>query len=286
MNRRTILLVIGGILAAGAGLLAFDFLSSAGKHENTSPPKPVLVASQAIPSRTALTPDMVHIVTRPSNDVDPNALGTMDQLQGEVSLADIPEGATITASNTSRSETVVAVHLRPGMRAISIAVDDVKDVSGLIQPGDRVDVIASPPRTPNTQPRAYRILRDVMVIAVGGLVGSQVAPPPAGQTAASQQPEARTVTLQVTPQQANLLTVADLNAVLRLALRAPREPFSSVRAEQLVFATQENAAAQPAAPAAASGGAQATKPRAPSISPVIVIDGDRVDGGSSDQGSP
>jgi len=43
------------------------------------------------------------------------------------------------------------------------------------------------------------------------------------------------VTLQVTPAQANLLVMADLNSNLRLALRPPQEPARSQPVEALVF---------------------------------------------------
>ncbi|MBV8149625.1 MAG: Flp pilus assembly protein CpaB [Candidatus Eremiobacteraeota bacterium] len=279
-NRRTILLAIAGILALGAGLLTFDYLSAANKPATNGPPRNVVVAVMPIPAHVPITSNMVTVVSRPSNAIEPDALGTAAETNGSVSLTSIPVGGTITSSNTSRiSDVSLASRLEPGMRAVSIPVDDVKDVSGLLEPGDRVDVIAIPPRVGTAQPKASRILRDVKVLAIGGAVTVQVASPAPGQPATTA--EARTATLEVTPREADLLAMADINAVLRLALRAPRERANSVETEELVFAT---------APPPAQGGPAPRQdpPRDPRphprpLSPVVVIDGDTIGGSSKNE---
>ncbi len=82
-------------------------------------------------------------------------------------------------------------HLSSGMRAMSIAVDEVKDVSGLIQPGDHIDVYAVTPRMGEEPSEAFAILRDIVVLGVGGSVTD--APAVQGQ----QPTQWRSVTLQV-----------------------------------------------------------------------------------------
>ena len=277
MNKRTIMLAVAGILAIGAGLLTFNYLSSANKQGAAVPERPVLVAAQAIPAHTAITPDMVHVVMRSADAIDPNALSNESQANGIVALANLPAGSAITSSNTSTVAMIsLATRLHPGMRAISIPVDDVKDVSGMVQPGDHVDVIAIPPRVTTTQPKAYTILRDIEVLAVGGSVNFTNAAPQNGQNAA-QQSDARTVTLEVTASQADLLAMADLNSVLRLALRTPREKAEFAKTEQIVFANPDPPSA-PNAPAKPSGPAPDPRPHRVFLSPVVVIDGDRIDG--------
>lgn len=279
-NRRTILLVVAGILALGAGLLTFDYLSSANKPSADATARNVVVAVAPIPAHVPITASMVTVISRPSNNVDPDAVASVAEANGSVSLANIPVGAMITSSNTTRMIDVsLASRLGSGMRAVSIPVDDVKDVSGLLQPGDRVDVIAIPPRVGTAQPKASRILRDVKVLALGGAVTVQVESPAPGQPAASQ--EARTATLEVTPRQADLLAMADINAVLRLALRAPREPMNSVDTEDLVFATAPPAPAAPSAPR--QDPPRDPRPHVRLLSPVLVIDGDTVGGSSKDE---
>jgi pilus assembly protein CpaB len=284
VNKRTLTLAIAAILAVGAGLLAFDYMISVNKNAHNAPPRTVLVASQDIPARAAVTSDLVHAVTRPSDSVDPNALADAGAVGGTIALIEIPAGTTITSSNTGKPQTMsLPVRLHRGMRAMTIPVDNVKSVAGLLEAGDRVDVVSVPPRGSNSQPKAYTIMRDVSVLAVGAALENAAAtPPPPGANL-----DPRTVTLEVTPRQADLLAMADLNSVLRLALRSPQEPARSAPAETLVFDKQNP-------PASTSGGgpAPAALPQQQKqldpppaarrrISPVTVIDGDAiVDGGA------
>ncbi|HVA38906.1 MAG TPA: Flp pilus assembly protein CpaB [Candidatus Dormibacteraeota bacterium] len=276
MNKRTLTLVVAAILALGAGLLTFDYLASVSRSAHVSPPRAVLVAVQEIPARELLSPGMVRVVQRPANAVDPNALSTPDGVKGDIALITIPAGSTITSSNIGRpQELALPVRLRPGMRAVSIPVDMVKDVSGLIQAGDRVDVIAVPPRGAERQPKAYAILRDIEVVAVGDHLEQAT-------TAPKTDTDPRTVTLEVTPKQADLLAMADLNTTLRLALRSPQERAHPLPPEHLVFAPQY--AANPSMPQPASAPQPAAPARpaaAPPLSPVTVIDGSEIVSGAA-----
>ncbi len=281
MNRRTTLLVVACVLAAGAGLLMFNYIQSATKTAQTAPPRTVLVAARDIAPHTAVTADMVREVSRPSDMVDPDALGSIGDATGEFAQVAIPSGATLTSENVSHVDLApVTVRIEPGKRAVSIPVDDVKDVSGLVQVGDRVDVIAVPPRTGDVPPSAYTILRDIRVLAVGGI--AKIATPTATSAAdpnagATPSPEVRTVTLEVSPSQANLLALADINATLRLALRAPHDSMQ-IAPEELTFPT----APVVAAPAPAAAPAQhADPPRRSPQSPVMVINGSDVAGADS-----
>lgn len=265
MNERNMLLVVAGILAAGAGLLTFNYLSSGNKHVATVPSRAVLVATANIPAHSQLNSSMVNIVMRPVTDVDPNAFSSPGDLSGDVALGPIPAGATITSSDVSRDETPGGLNLMRGYRAISIPVDEVRDVSGLVQPGDKVDVIAVPPRTGNQLPPAATILRDVTVFAVGGEIAEVDGPTPApGQAPQPYVP--RSITLEVTPEQADLLATADMNTTLRLALRAKGDTGGTT--QEIMFASVPMyAPSQPSFP---------MERRPVSYGSVEIIDGDQI----------
>ena len=93
-------------------------------------------------------------------------------------------GSQLTSSEIGTNvASALPVRLQPGMRAVSIPVDRVKDVAGLIQPGDRVDVIAIPPaRSNGPPPKAVTIFRAVRVLAVGNALGESVGHAVAGGT--------------------------------------------------------------------------------------------------------
>jgi Flp pilus assembly protein CpaB len=160
------------------------------------------------------------------------------------------------------------------MRAVSIQIDKVKGVSGLVQPGDRVDIIAIPPRQGAEAPPAAAILRGIKVLAVGtSLEQSSATPSP-------QEQQSTTVTLEVTPRQADLIAMADTNATLRLALRSPREPLNSEPTEALRFPAEERQqAAAPAPQPQAQPPAPAPQQQVAKTDPtsgIMVIDGDTI----------
>ena len=169
------------------------------------------------------------------------------------------------------------------MRAISIPVDKVKSVSGLMQPGDRVDVLASVNKGPGVPPKTFTIIRGALVLALNSTLELSPGATAAGATPSPDTSGVGTVTLGVSPEQADLLTVADLNSTLRLALRSPEEPVRSLPEEKLVFAdlgSPVQAAAAPALnvppplqPAQAPQAARQVIPLGPLVT---VIDGDKV----------
>ncbi|MHB8356041.1 MAG: Flp pilus assembly protein CpaB [Vulcanimicrobiaceae bacterium] len=245
MNTRRTTLLVAIILAIGTGWLTLNYISSV-QHASVAGTqlKPTLVAVQQIPPRVRITAAMVKRALRPEAAIEPDALSQPQQAVGSLSLIAIPAGSTITASKIgSPIDVGLPVQITPGMRAVSIGVNPVEDVAGLIQPGDRVDVIAIPPRQGQAPPPASAILRGVRVLAVGQSIEySSATPSPAGQNSS-------TVTLEVTPKQADLLAMADLNTTLRLALRSPKEPINSEPVEALHFPSPM----QPAAVAASGG---------------------------------
>lgn len=246
MNSRRTTLIVALIVAVLAGWLTLNYLSSIQRSSAAAnQPTEILIAAQEIPARIPITAEMLTKVTRPAAAVEPDALTDPAKVVGALSLITIPAGSTITLSKVGHpSDVGLPVRLTPGMRAVSISIDKVKGVSGLIEPGDRVDVVAIPPKSAAVPPPASTILRGIRVLAVGPLLENTSATPP---------PEAQiftTITLEVTPKQVDLLEMADLNTVLRLALRSPREPLNSAPVEALHFPDGSGGAPQMAAAAA------------------------------------
>ena len=221
----------------------------------------MVVATQEIPARSRITAAMVSKQTRPSSGVDPDAIADPAQAVGSLALITIPAGGQITSSKIGTNVAfALPVRLQPGMRAVSIPVDRVKDVAGLVQPGDRVDIIAIPPsKNTGPPPKAVTILRAVRVLAVGNALENPSATP------SPQEEQAVTVTLEVSPGQANLLAWADSNATLRLALRSPREPSRSQLAQELTLSGNSAPVPAPAAVAPASPQPPPVTPRAPQV---------------------
>jgi pilus assembly protein CpaB len=294
MNNRRTTLIVAIVLAIGTGWLTLNYLSSLQRQTNAnSAPRDVIVAAQDIPARVTITPQMLARITRPASAIDPNTVSDPREAIGALTLITIPAGSSITSAMIGHpSDVGLPVRLKPGMRALSIQIDKVKGVSGLIEPGDYVDVIADPPKASAVPPPASAILRGVRVLAIGdSLEDSSATPSP-------QEANSTTVTLEVTPKQADLLVMADLNTVLRLALRSPKEPLNSEPVEALHFPgpvgePSEEAPPQSQSPmdvmAMAVKSLASNKPQAPAAAPqsdppasaVKVIDGDHYAAGGA-----
>ncbi|MDB5095103.1 MAG: Flp pilus assembly protein CpaB [Candidatus Eremiobacteraeota bacterium] len=280
-NARRIPLIVGLLLALGTGVLLLNYLGSLRSSAPVAASRKVFVAAHDVPARALLTDAFVTEAARPASEVDPDAVADRKDIAGKYSLITIPAGSVITKSKIGAGgANALPARLPIGMRAVSISIDKVKGVAGLIQPGDRVDVIAVPPRVGNETPRASAILRGALVLAMGNVVETTSATPsPDNQNLT-------TVTLALTPNQVDLLAAADLNTTLRLALRPPKEAIRAFPAEPLALgvaargpAPQSVAvpvAVPPTAPVVA-----AVKPAARRAAGVTVMDLGRPEGGST-----
>jgi pilus assembly protein CpaB len=230
-------LIVAGAIAAATGFLTLNYVSSVGRSDaaQAEPQVGILIAQNDIPARATIDVSMLRRVERRASQVEPGAVIDAHKAIGALALVSLPAGSTITDSRIGRPQSVaLAVVLKPGMRAVSIGIDRVKAVGGLIQPGDRVDVIAVPPRVGDETPQARTIIYGALVLASGMQMESvsQPSPLPGGQDASQ---NLTTVTLGVTPAQADLLATADVNATLRLALRSPQEPIGNVKPERFIL---------------------------------------------------
>ena len=117
--------------------------------------------------------------------------------------------------------------IRQGIRAMSILVDEVNSVSGMLQPGDRIDLLFSvrPPVAPG-QPLAQEVtatlMQDLAVLATGRQVR-------AGADDGSGPRHFTAITVEVSPEQAQQLIVAQRTGKLTAMLRHPddRQPLGA-----------------------------------------------------------
>ena len=168
MNNKQLPLILAVVIVVAAGLIVFAVVAN-GNHAASAPPRVVVVAKDDIPVKTRLTDAMLQTEERPAESVDASALASISAAVGQVSTVPITHGGVVTSAELAPASSLgLAVELRPGYRAVSITMDQVKAVSSLIHPGDHVDVIAVPPRSEDSQPRVgAMILSNVTVLAMG-----------------------------------------------------------------------------------------------------------------------
>ncbi len=184
----------------------------------------VVVAAEDIPARTRITPDMIATEVVPMQFVQPGAIFTAEDVTGKISLVPIKKGSQILSDLVVSPDLLggLSAVLERGTRAITIRVDAVRGVGGMIQPGDFVDVFAVLPDQQNPE-RSWIVVpfQNLQVAAVGGRL--RLATAAELQQQGMITPEAAgaigTITLMVDPQTARDLVALNQVAITILSLR-------------------------------------------------------------------
>ena len=192
-----------------------------------APPVRHILLAAASPLRAGTLLKSDDLATQDLPDMPGGTLedspATRAGLTGAMLRRSLMRGETILSADVMRpgDHGFLAAVLEPGMRAATVAVDNVSGSAGLIWPGDRVDLILTQALDDTTLPPARRVaaetvLANVRVIAIDQLLARGVAP--AGDVGSG-----RTVTLEVTAAQAARIAVATRLGRLSLAVRSADE---------------------------------------------------------------
>jgi pilus assembly protein CpaB len=224
MIARVAFFVLMALGLVGFGTVAWVTTRPTGPQAPST--KVVLVASQAIDAGSLLTSDVIAPMEIPSDQMQSEYnLDTPDNrrlLMGAMMKRKLAMGEAIRNDDLMRPSDhgFMAAVLSPGMRAVTISVDAASGSSGLIWPGDRVDLILTQMSANTAMPLGHRVsaqtvLTNVRVVAVDAqLVGSST---PKSSTTAAQD---RTVTLEVDEDQAQRVAVAMRLGRLSVSVRA------------------------------------------------------------------
>jgi Flp pilus assembly protein CpaB len=145
-----LILLVGIFLAVGAFILIV-FLNAGGRPSASPTPAVahIVVAAVDIPQGTTITESMlttkdVSLAEKPADSValTASAIGKPAR-QGIAAGAYVPESAISNVAGPGSQTVDVSADLKPGERAMAIAVDALTGVGTLIQPGDRVDILFS-----------------------------------------------------------------------------------------------------------------------------------------------
>ena len=178
---------------------------------------PAVVAGQALQFGDKIEPAKLKIVQYPANALPPGAFrGIGDVLSGDagngrVAMRAIDANEIITEKSLSgkNSRLSTSALFDPLMRAVSLPLSDAGGAGGFIAAGDRVDVYVT--RTPSNEipPYTTLLLQNVRVLAVGQ-----------DSNPGKDKPEVvKTVTVAVTPLQAQKAALAQTIGTLTLSLR-------------------------------------------------------------------
>jgi pilus assembly protein CpaB len=186
----------------------------------------ILVANVDIPPGVAITPNMLGMEVIPKEYVQPKAVSAPERILGMVAAVPISKGEQITLSKLilpQQQTKTLALSTPVGKRAISISVDNLSSLVGLIRPGDYVDVIAMIPLPElssdgkqTSKVKAVSLFQNVLVLAVGQETSRQPA-----QAERREDSSTSLITLALLPSEANLIAFVQEQAKIRLVLRSP-----------------------------------------------------------------
>lgn len=165
-----------------------------------------------------LTPAMIKLVRYPADAVPAGSFQSLDQLFGKNAPARVAQremglNEPILASklNGPGSKVTLSAVIQPGMRAVSLRSSDVAGVGGFVLPGDHVDVLLT--RTIGSGEAANTVTQ---ALAENALV---LGVDQTSDQGADKPIVAKAVTVQVTPDQAQAISLAESVGQLSLALR-------------------------------------------------------------------
>lgn len=221
---KLLIILVGALLVA---LMVRVVVASVSHHAPAAVTlEKVRVTSADLPQGLLLRDEDITWRQVPLKDVPPNAVisgapGAVE-LKGALLRHPMAAGAVLVADDVilPNAPGFLAATLKPEMRAVSVAVDDVSGNAGLIQPGDYVDLLLTQRMDRRTDSPDLAVSSETVVEHVRVLaVGSEIKRPKSGDTPDSNN-RARTVTLEVTPRMGEVVAVAARLGSLSLALRS------------------------------------------------------------------
>lgn len=217
MNKRYLIIAVACGLATV--LLIFLYLASRKPAPPRTQEATVVAALETIPDRKIIAPEMLVVKKLPAVQVQPGALSDISQAVGQVAMGDIPAGEQITSGRiANRGKDLGLSFIIPeNMRAVTISLNESSGLRGLLLPGDKVDVLITMDSTRNKGNLTFTLMRDVLVLAIGKQMDRPKGLPiNVGQ---GEQANADLVTLAVSPEDAEKVSLAAKNTALQLVLR-------------------------------------------------------------------
>lgn len=215
MNRSR-LLMIGGLALAIGLLVSYTVYNQLRNVTGANRERLVRVAVAAhdIEIGSKLTARDAVLAEFPQSSVPSGAFQNLKDVAGRGAILPIAKGDFLLPNKLAGENAGAGLPsmIPTGMRAVSVRVNDVVSVAGFVQPGTRVDVLATGNTGSSNERQTMTVLENVAVIAVGKNLDRN-APPDAAP--------APVITLLVSPDDAQRLALASQEGRIQLSLRNP-----------------------------------------------------------------
>lgn len=216
--RNRIFAVLALAVTAGGGLAyaTYNYMQNAPAKTVAMPTQPVVVAAADLPLGTELGADDVRVVQWPKGQAPEGVFTSAGEVAGRGLIVSVVRNEAILNAKLAPKEAGSGLPpvIPPGMRAVSVRVNEVIGVAGYVLPGTHVDVLATASPTNNVQDTTTKVvLHNVPVLTAGTRME---------QDQKDGKPvQVTVVTLLVSPEQSERLALASTEGKVQLALRNP-----------------------------------------------------------------
>src|ERR1700756_2806719 len=216
MNRRLLIILLSAFVIAA--ISTYAVWKMVGTRLSASKPQTstrLVAAAKDIKIGTILAPADLTTVQIVGSGPQGAIVGPKNAI-GRGVIANLFQGEAIVDNRLAPlgSGGGLAATIKEGMRACAVRVDEVVGVAGFVTPGQRVDVLISgvPPNSPGQQTQTRTILQYVEVLSAGTDIQKDAEGKPQ---------QVQVVNLLVTPDDAELLSLASNQTRIQLVLRNP-----------------------------------------------------------------
>src|SRR5271165_380998 len=215
MNRTRLLMI--GVLALALGFFASVYVyknlqskSGSGAEAGAD----VIVAAEDLQVGTRVDEHDIKVIRIPATDLPPGAPRKRSDVLGHGVIVPISTGEFILPNRLAAENAGAGLPslIPPGMRAVSVRVNEVVSVAGFVTPGTRVDVLLTGTPGAGGEEQTTTVLQNVAVLASGHTLE---------RTATGEAQNTAVITLLVSPDDAQRLTLASSEGHIQLALRNP-----------------------------------------------------------------
>lgn len=181
----------------------------------------ILAARADIPAYSVIERSQLTVVEYPKNYLPPRhtTKALIDDVVGQTTTFTIRKGQAILTTDLAnvQSEAHLSRVVSAGMRALAIPVDKVNTFGGLLRPKDHVDVLGTFQKPGEGDVNTVTLLQNVAVLAVGSRLGTGRDHGASKKRSGNNRTD--TVTVLVTPEEAELLVFAQDRGRLSLTMR-------------------------------------------------------------------
>jgi len=215
MNRTRLLMI--GVLALALGFFASVYVYKSLQSKSSSGIEngvDVIVAANDLQVGARVTEHDIKIIKVQGADLPPGAPRRRADVIGHGVIVPIAKGEFILPNRLAgeNAGSGLPALIPPGMRAVSVRVNEVVSVAGFVTPGTRVDVLLTGTPGSGGEQQTTTVLQNVAVLASGHTLE---------RTSTGEAQTTAVITLLVSPDDAQRLTLASSEGRIQLALRNP-----------------------------------------------------------------